>query len=76
VLSAFGWIGPAGLDKAIVTKIIAELSAIGQEPEVKMRLAALGVEPSGLSGEGFAAYMRSERERLAPIVDKAGITQP
>jgi hypothetical protein len=50
VLSAFGWIGPASLDKAIVTKIIADLSAIGQEPEVKMRLAALGVEPSPLSG--------------------------
>jgi tripartite-type tricarboxylate transporter receptor subunit TctC len=76
VLSAFGWIGPASLDKAIVTKIIADLSAIGQEPEVKMRLAALGVEPSALSGEGFAAFMRSERERLAPIVDKAGITAP
>jgi tripartite-type tricarboxylate transporter receptor subunit TctC len=76
VVSAFGWIGPANLDKAIVTKIIADLSAIGQEPEVKMRLTALGVEPSALNGEGFAAYMRSERERLAPIVDKAGITAP
>jgi tripartite-type tricarboxylate transporter receptor subunit TctC len=76
VISAFGWIGPAGLDKGVVTKAIAELSAVGQDPEVKTRLAALGVEPSGLSGEAFAAYMRSERERLAPIVDKAGITAP
>src|SRR5215831_5550190 len=76
VLSAFGWIGPAGLDNAIVAKIIAELSAVGQEAEVKKRLATLGVEPSGLSGESFAAYMRSERERLVPIIDKAGITAP
>src|SRR5215475_4430358 len=76
VLSAFGWIGPASLDKAIVTKIIADLSAIGQEPEVKMRLSALGVEPSALNGDAFATYMRSERQRLAPIVEKAGIKPP
>jgi len=76
VLSAFGWIGQANLDKAIVAKIIAELSAVGEEPEVKKRLALLGVESSGLSGAEFAAYMRSERERLVPIVEKAGIQVP
>src|SRR5882672_9114649 len=76
VLSAFGWIGQANLDKAIVAKIIAELSAVGEEPEVKKRLALLGVEPSRLAGDAFAAYMRSERQRLAPIVDKAGIKPP
>jgi len=76
VLSAFGWIGQANLDKAIVAKIIAELSAVGEEPEVKKRLALLGVESSGLSGADFAAYMRSERERLVPIVEKAGIQVP
>jgi len=42
VLSAFGWIGQANLDKAIVAKIIAELSAVGEEPEVKKRLALIG----------------------------------
>ena len=73
VLSAFGWIGQASLNKAITARIIAELSAVGQEPEVKKRLATLGVESSGLSGEDFAAYMRNERQRLAPIVEKAGI---
>jgi len=76
VLSAFGWIGQANLDKAIVAKIIAELSAVGEEPEVKKRLALLGVESSGLSGADFAVYMRSERERLVPIVEKAGIQVP
>jgi tripartite-type tricarboxylate transporter receptor subunit TctC len=52
---------------------IAALSAVGQEPEVQKRLAALGLEPNGLSGEDSAAYMGSARERLVPIVDKAGI---
>ena len=76
VLSAFGWVGPAGLDKAIVAKLIAELTAVGQDPEINKRLAALGVESSRLAGDAFAAYMRSERQRLAPIVEKAGIKPP
>src|SRR5262245_57864106 len=76
VVSAFGWIGPAALDKAIVAKLIAELTAVGEEPEVKERLRGLGVEASGLAGEAFSAYMRSERERLGVIVEKAGIEPP
>jgi len=76
VISAFGWIGPSGLDKAVVAKLVAELTAVGRDPEVNKRLASLGVEPSGLAGDVFAAYMRSERERLAPIVEKAGIKVP
>jgi tripartite-type tricarboxylate transporter receptor subunit TctC len=76
VLSAFGWIGPAGLDKAVVAKLIAELTAVGQDPEVNERLRTLGVESSRLAGDAFAAYMRSERQRLAPLVEKAGIKPP
>jgi tripartite-type tricarboxylate transporter receptor subunit TctC len=73
VLSAFGWVGQAGLDKAIVAKLVAELTVVGQDPDVTERLKALGVESSRLAGDAFAAYMRSERQRLAPIVEKAGI---
>ena len=76
VISAFGWVGPAGLDKAVVAKLVAELTAVGQDPEVNERLRALGVESSRLAGDAFAAYMRSERQRLAPIVEKAGIKPP
>jgi putative tricarboxylic transport membrane protein len=76
VLSAFGWVGPAGLNKAIVAKLIAELTAVGQDPEINKRLAGLGVESSRLAGDAFAAYMRSERQRLGPIVEKAGIKPP
>ena len=73
VLSAFGWVGQAGLDKAIVAKLVAELTVVGQDPDVNERLKTLGVESSRMAGDAFAAYMRSERQRLAPIVEKAGI---
>jgi len=76
VLSAFGWVGPAGLDKAVVAKLVAELTAVGRDPEIIKRLTALGVEPSGLAGDAFAAYMRDERQRLVPIIEKAGIKPP
>ena len=76
VLAAFGWIAPAGTPKAIVDKVIAELDAIGKEPEVRKRLELLSVEISGVSGEAFAALARRDREAIGVIVEKAGIKAP
>src|SRR5262249_17444636 len=76
VLSAFGWVAPAGLGKAVVAKLVAELTAVGKDPEINKRLMALGVESSGLAGDAFAAYMRSERQRLAPFCERAGTKPP
>ena len=73
VLASFGWIAPPGTPKSIVDKVIAELDAIGREPDVLKRLAALSVEPSGISGDAFAALARKEREMIAPVVEKAGL---
>jgi len=76
VLAWFGWIAPAGVPKAILDKIAAELDAVGQDPEVRKRLDTFAVEFSGLSGQAFADFARKQREGLVPIIEKAGIKVP
>jgi len=62
--------------KPILDKAIAELNAVGKEPDVKKRLDALAVEISGVHGAAFAELARKDREMFAPIVEKAGIKAP
>jgi tripartite-type tricarboxylate transporter receptor subunit TctC len=76
ILAWFGWVASAQVPKPIIDKLIAELSAIGQEPDTKKRLEALGVEPSGLAGQAYADFARSQRAAIKPVVDKAGIKIP
>jgi tripartite-type tricarboxylate transporter receptor subunit TctC len=76
VLAWFGWIAPAGLPKAVLEKLTAELNAVGQEPELRKRLETFTVEFSGLHGQAFADFARKEREMLTPIIANAGIKAP
>jgi len=76
VVAWFGWIAPAGVPKAILDKLTAELNAAGQEADTRKRLETLAVEVSGLSGQAFADFARKDRERQLPIVEKAGIKAP
>ena len=76
IIAIFGWIAPAATPKPIVERLIAELTAIGQEPEIKARLDLLGVEPSALAGDAYAAFARAQRIAIKPVVDKAGIKAP
>lgn len=76
VLAWFGWIAPVGVPKSILDKLTAELTAIGQEADVRKRLETLTVEFSGLAGKDFAEFARKEREGLVPVVERAGIKVP
>jgi tripartite-type tricarboxylate transporter receptor subunit TctC len=73
ILALFGFVAPVATPKAITDKLIEELTAIGNEPETKKRLEGLGVEPSGLSGDAYKAFMRKQRDNIKPVVEKAGI---
>ena len=76
IIAIFGWVAPAATPKPIVEKLIAELTAIGQEPEIKARLNLLGVEASALAGDAYASFARAQRIAIKPVVDKAGIKAP
>jgi len=70
------WVGmaaPAGTPPAIVERLNVEFNKALAAPDVKARLAALGVEPVGGGSAEFAQYVRSDGERWARIIKSAGI---
>jgi tripartite-type tricarboxylate transporter receptor subunit TctC len=74
---ASSWNGilvPTGTARAIVDKLNAELVKIMRTPGVLDRIAADG--PIAITGtpEQFAAYIKSEQSKWAPVVRAANIT--
>ena len=70
------WIGiaaPAGTPPAIVERLSAEFNKTLALPDVKEKLAALGVDPVGGTAEAFTRFIQGDIERWARIIAKAGI---
>jgi tripartite-type tricarboxylate transporter receptor subunit TctC len=70
--SLFGFIAPRGLPDAIAAKLSNDLVKVIGMPDVRQRLAALSIEPVGSSSAEFAAVIRSEIVKWAPIVKASG----
>lgn len=69
----YGMVAPAGTPPAIVGRLHAATVAALSDPEVKAKLASLGVTLVGNTPEVFAAYIRSETDKWAQVVKAAGI---
>jgi tripartite-type tricarboxylate transporter receptor subunit TctC len=73
---ALAWNGvlvPAATPKPIVARLNAEIDAILKDPEVVKKLNGLGFDLVGGTPEEFAATIRSESEKWAPIIKSAKI---
>ena len=72
-----GWNGlfaPAGTPSDVIAKVNRDLNVLLQQAETKERLLSLGsIADGGMSTDGFASFMKSERERWAGIVKSIGI---
>lgn len=71
-----GWYGivmPAGTPPAIVAKIHDAFTRPLSSPEIRKRLAEGGMEAGGNTPEEFSATIRSDIERLRPVLLKSGI---
>jgi tripartite-type tricarboxylate transporter receptor subunit TctC len=71
------WVGlvtAAKTPRAVIEKLNAGANMALQMPDVRSRLEQLGVEIEGGAPEKFAAFIRSEAERLAPLI-KTGTLQ-
>jgi tripartite-type tricarboxylate transporter receptor subunit TctC len=64
---------PAGTPPAIVQRLYTEVSAILKLPEVRERLAKLGVEPSGMPPQQFVAFQAKEIAKWAKVVKAANV---
>ena len=72
----FGWIGfvaPAGTPQAITDRVSAETRKIMQDPEIRKRFLAAGMEPAGNTPAEFAAFMKKQNDRYGTIVKQAHI---
>ena len=70
------WVGisaPAGVPRPIVERLAKEFGAALQRPEVRERLAALGQEPNGATGDAFARMVREDVALWAKTVKVAGV---
>jgi tripartite-type tricarboxylate transporter receptor subunit TctC len=68
-----GWFAPAGTPKKIVDQLANEVAKAIKDPQVEKVLVEGGFEPYGRSPEEFAKFVRSEYQRYAAAVKKAGI---
>lgn len=64
---------PVGVPATIVSRVASEFSKALQTPEVRTRLATLGAEIAGVSGEPFARMVREDVARWAKVVKSAGV---
>jgi tripartite-type tricarboxylate transporter receptor subunit TctC len=76
VAPAVGWQGvlaPTGTDTAIVARLSAAIRQAMQRPEVTERLVAFGIEPLDEPPEAMALVIRTDAERWAEVIRRAGI---
>jgi len=72
-MTIFGVIAPAGVPRDLLHRIGADIASAVKSPGLNERMTNLGVEPVGSSPEEYDALIRTEIEKWAAVVKKAGI---
>ncbi|RYF18074.1 MAG: tripartite tricarboxylate transporter substrate binding protein [Comamonadaceae bacterium] len=62
---------PAGVPKPVVDRLSAEMIKAVNDPEIKSKLVAQGIEPGGMTPAELAAFQKAEVEKWARVI-KAG----
>ena len=70
--SWFGILVRSGTPPEIVRMLNTEISKALHNPEVKAKLASLGLDTYGTTQEEFAAFMKGESERFAEAIKFSG----
>ena len=67
-------VAPAGTPREVVNKLHSSIKKVLAMPEVREKLLAAGIEPaSSNSPEEFAAFIRSQAETRAKVIQAVGI---
>ena len=69
----YGVLGPAGMPRALVTRLRNDTLRALAAPETRERLSALAVEVIGSTPEEFATQLRQEYAQWGKVVKAAGI---
>jgi tripartite-type tricarboxylate transporter receptor subunit TctC len=74
---AVGWFGlfaPAAAPKELVARISADANKVLADPDVKQKMLAAGAEPTGMTPDQFARFVRSEMDKWTRLMKERGIT--
>jgi tripartite-type tricarboxylate transporter receptor subunit TctC len=75
VTTWWGMFAPAGTPAAIVDKLNRETVKIMATPEIREKLAAIGLEPLGGTPAEFSAAIRAEAPYWEHLIKEAGVKQ-
>ena len=64
---------PAGTPPDVIREVNSLVVKIVMLPDVKEKLAALGVEPVGSSSDELATFLKSEMAKWSKVIKAAGI---
>ena len=64
---------PAGVDPAITARASAEMAAVLATPELRARLAAIGVAPTPSTPAALADFIAADMVRWGEVVRRAGV---
>lgn len=70
----YGVLAPAKTPEAIVARLNAEIVKALRGADIKERLSAEAAEPVGNTPEQFAAHIKAEIARWAPVIKASGAT--
>lgn len=68
-----GFVGPAGLPRALVDRLNRETVRVLAGDAIRQRLLGLGAEPVGSTPAEFAAHMKTERESWGRLIARIGL---
>jgi len=74
-VSHHGIFAPAKTPGAIVARLNHEIVRVLEQPEIRKRLSATGVEAAGSTREQFATLIREEVDRMGKVIREAGIQE-
>jgi tripartite-type tricarboxylate transporter receptor subunit TctC len=71
VTSWFGLFPPANTPAPVIAKLNAALNKAAASPEMRERLAPIGMEPAGGTPEQLRTFVESEREKWSKVIKDA-----
>ena len=72
VVGWYGVLAPAGTPAAIVNRLHAEIVKVLALPEIRDRIAGEGAEVVGDTPAQFAAFLKADIARWAPLIKQSG----